>query len=69
MRAFKYPQPDLIKNEDSFLNVSEAADLLRTTKVGIYNLVSRKRIAAYKPFGQLLFKKTELLFYVESSRK
>ena len=35
----------------------------------IRNLVSQRKIPFYKPFGRLLFKKSELKSLIESSRK
>lgn len=53
---------------DSFLNIKEAANL-RTSVGAVHNLVYRKRLPAYKPFGRLLFKKSELDLCIEFSRK
>ena len=62
---------------DELLNVVEAAIYLRKFRrtdgkpsVGaIRNLVYRGLLKAYKPFGRLLFKKSELVSQVELSGK
>ncbi len=63
------------ENSD-WLNATEAALYLRIfSKDGspcvarIRNLVNLGRIPFYKPYGRLLFKKSELEKLVESSRK
>lgn len=67
---------DLGFTAQEFLSTTEAAVFLRLlTKNGnpcvsrVRDLVSRGRIPFYKPFGRLLFKRSELKKYVESSRK
>lgn len=59
-----------------WLNTSEAASYLRLLREDgspcverIRNLVNQRRIPFYKPFGRLLFKKSELKSLIESSRK
>lgn len=58
-----------------WLNAEEAARLLRILRKDgspcsgrIRNLVSQGRIPFYKPFGRLLFKKSELQRMIETSR-
>ncbi len=73
-------QNGLILSEDfsssDWLSASEAAIYLRIFRQDgspcverLRNLVSKRRIPFYKPFGRLLFKKIELKSMVESSRK
>ncbi|HRU83622.1 MAG TPA: helix-turn-helix domain-containing protein [Candidatus Cloacimonas sp.] len=58
-----------MKDSKIYLNVTEAADLLNVKPGTIYQLVWRKKIPYYKPLGKkLLFKKEELLSYIEKSR-
>ncbi len=59
-----------------WLNVIEAAFYLRTLRKDgspcverIRNLVNQGKIPFYKPFGRLLFKRSELKIFIESSRK
>ena len=59
-----------------WLSALEAASYLRiTSKDGspcvarIRNLVNQGRIPFYKPYGRLLFRKSELKALIESSRK
>ncbi len=59
-----------------WLSVLEAALYLRIFRKNgspcverIRNLVNQGRLPFYKPFGRLLFKKSELKSLIESSRK
>jgi helix-turn-helix protein len=59
-----------------WINAEEAASYLRILGkdgkpcVGrIHNLVYQGKIPFYKPFGRLLFKRSELKALIESSRK
>ncbi|MGZ3649539.1 MAG: helix-turn-helix domain-containing protein [Bdellovibrionota bacterium] len=59
-----------------WLNVEEAASYLRIISrngrpcsARVRNLVNQGRIPFYKPYGRLLFKKSELQRLIESSRK
>lgn len=47
----------------------EAAAYLRTTVGGIRNLVYRGKLTPCKPFGRLLFKRSDLDRCIEFSRK
>lgn len=77
MKNRKYPLPQssgsLIGPDhdpiEGYITVSEAADFLRRTVSGVYNLKCRGRIRGYKFGGKLLFKKSELDFCVKSSNK
>lgn len=77
MRNRKYPIPQLSGNLDGpdydaiegYITVSEAADFLRRTISGVYNLKHRGRIRGYKLGGKLLFKKSELDWCVKSSNR
>ncbi len=61
---------------DDYLNTTEAAIYLRIFKSDrvtpctqtIRNLLSSKKIRGYKPFGSILFKKSELQYQIECSR-
>lgn len=66
---------DFNPNDSDWLSALEAARYLRILRkdgspcVGrIRNLVSANRIPFYKPFGRLLFRKSELKRFIESSR-
>ncbi len=63
-------------DDSDWLSASEAASYLRIfSKDGspcvarIRNLVNLGRIPFYKPYGRLLFKRSELERLIESSRK
>lgn len=66
------------QNFDSseWLNVDETARYLRILRKDgspcagrIRNLVNQGKIPFYKPFGRLLFKRSELVALLEASRK
>ena len=66
-RQRKYPHPVSAKNAPTskfdhrkWLNTRETAEYLGTTEGNIRNLASDNRIQRYKPFGILLFEKTDL---------
>ena len=68
--------PNHLEDESDWLNVLEAASYLRIFRkdgrpctARIRNLVNQGRIPFYKPYGRLLFKRSELKRLVESSRK
>lgn len=58
------------------MSAFELADYLRVLKkdgspcvARIYNLVNQGRLPFYKPFGKLLFKKSDVERLIESSKK
>lgn len=58
-----------------WLSAKEAASYLRIFRKDgspcverLRNLVSQRKVPFYKPFGRLLFKRTELKSLIESSR-
>lgn len=78
MKALKENLADESLKFDSsdWLTTCEAAEYLRIfTKDGkpssatIRNLVNQGRIPFYKPYGRLLFKRSELETLIENSRK
>jgi excisionase family DNA binding protein len=77
MNPRKYPQSlvtmqsvgTVAVETEQYLVIEEAAGFLRTTKAGIYSLVHRGRIPAYKPNKKLLFKKSDLVRHVEFSKR
>lgn len=65
-----------LMDSSEWMNAFEAAAYLRILKkdgnpcvARIRNLVSLGKIPFYKPYGRLLFKKSELKALVEASRK
>ena len=51
-----------------FLNIEEASIFLKLKKSTLYNLVFNRKIPFYKKTKILLFKKTELIDWVEQKR-
>ncbi len=52
-----------------WLTAHETARHLGISVQGVYNLVWCGKLTRYKPFGRLLFKRTELDQMIEASRK
>lgn len=57
-----------VKSEDSLINVQEAAALLNLAVPTIYEKTSQKSIPHYKHGKKIMFKKSELLAWVEARR-
>lgn len=51
-----------------FITIDEAAELLRVHKSYLYQLVHRKKIPYYKPFGYLFFDPVEIESFIRDSR-
>lgn len=67
---------DVSSSDGDWMSADEAALYLRILRRDgspcverVRNLVSAKRIPFYKPFGRLLFKRSELKDLVESSKQ
>lgn len=59
-----------IKDESpKFLNIDEAAALLRKSKPSMYRLSSERRFPVYKNGKNLLFKENELKEFIAKSRR
>ncbi len=68
-QAVGMPVPSQSFESNAWMNAREAAVYLRTSVGAIRNLVYRGKLTPYKPFGRLLFKRSELARCVESSRQ
>lgn len=53
--------------DDNFIEVDEAAKILKIKKSTLYKLTSKRMIKFYNPGKILLFKKADLLEYLEKS--
>lgn len=60
---------DQKSDEETLLNVDEAADFLQEAKATLYSRTSRREIPFYKRGKKLYFKKKELIDWVEKGRK
>lgn len=56
------------QNETEFMDIDEASHFLKLKKSTVYQLVFRKEIPYYKSTKKLLFKKNELVDWVESNK-
>ena len=56
------------QNESTLINIQEAAALLNLAVATIYEKTSEKLIPHYKHGKKIMFKKSELLAWVESRR-
>lgn len=55
-------------NEVEFMDIEEASKFLKLKKSTIYQMVFKREIPFYKSTKKLLFKKNELVEWVESSK-
>lgn len=60
------PQPKKVK---PFLCLSEACELTGLSKSSIYRLTSEKQIPHIKRGGKLLFKREEIIKWIESAKQ
>lgn len=51
------------------MTLKQAAELLNLSPYTIYGLCSKGKLSHYKQGKQLRFKRTELLFYIESGKQ
>ena len=56
-------------NNVVFLNIDETSEFIKMKKSSIYQLVYQRSIPYYKPGKLLLFKKSDLVNWIESKRK
>ena len=56
-------------NDVVFLNIDETSEFIKMKKSSIYQLVYLRKIPFYKRGKLLLFKKSELVQWIESNRK
>lgn len=61
-------QPKSIEIEQ-FIGIEEACDLLHLAKPTIYKMAQKGLIPHYKPTKELLFRKSELIKWVENSHR
>jgi excisionase family DNA binding protein len=59
---------DIRGKEPEFMNIEEVSSFLKLKKSTLYNLVFNRRIPFYKKTKILLFKKSELIDWVEQKR-
>lgn len=51
-----------------FLNVSEVAQVLRCAPISVYRLIARRALPVYRACRKVLFKRVDVLEYLERSR-
>lgn len=51
-----------------FITVQDVANMLHLTKGHVYNLMSQKKIPYYKPSQKALFKRSEILAWINGTR-
>jgi excisionase family DNA binding protein len=56
-------------NKEEFLNVSQVADLIEESVASIYTRTSNRTIPFYKKGKRLLFKKAEIIKWIETGKK
>lgn len=58
-----------ITNENEFLDISQAAELLHFAKTSMYGLTFRRKIPFIKRGKRLIFKRTDLIEWLNAGRK
>ena len=58
----------LQRREVEFINIDEASKFLRLKKATIYQMVFKREIPFYKSTKKLLFKKSDLIEWVEKDK-
>lgn len=52
-----------------FLNLKEVAAILRVAPISVYRIVAKRTLPVYRACRKILFKKTDVIDYLERSRK
>ncbi len=52
-----------------FLNLKEVATILRVAPISVYRLIAKQAIPVYRACRKVLFKKKDVLAYLEAHRK
>jgi excisionase family DNA binding protein len=52
-----------------FLNLKEVAAILRIAPISVYRLIARKSLPVYRTCRKILFKKQDVLKYLERNRR
>ncbi|GEM_PF-3023568 len=52
-----------------FLNLKEVAAILRVAPISVYRLIARQALPVYRACRKILFKKKDVLEYLEKHRK
>jgi excisionase family DNA binding protein len=53
---------------EEFINIDAACEVVHLAKPTLYRMCQQKQVPHYKPAKELLFRKSELLKWVENSR-
>lgn len=54
----------VIPDNEGFLNTDQTADLIKLKKTTLYNLINQNKIPFHKSGKKVLFKKTELIDWI-----
>lgn len=55
-------------NDLDLLNVKEVASILRCAPISVYRLIARRALPVYRACRKVLFKRTDVLDYLERSK-
>ena len=70
LRQSKDMTADIRLDSDlDFLNLREVAAVLRVAPVSIYRLIAKRALPVYRTCRKVLFKKSDVLDYLEQHRK
>jgi excisionase family DNA binding protein len=62
--------PTITQDTDlDFLNLKEVAIILRVAPISIYRLIAKRTIPVYRACRKILFKKQDVIAYLEQHRK
>lgn len=59
---------DTLETDLDFLNIKEVAEIMRVAPISIYRLVAKRAIPVYRACRKLLFKKKDVIEYLENKR-
>ncbi len=52
-----------------FLNLKEVAEILRMAQISVYRLVAKRALPVYRACRKILFKRQDVLDYLERNRE
>ena len=69
LMSSKTIQKDSTSKSEEFIGIDEACEIVHLAKPTIYKLAQKGQIPHYKPSKELLFRKSELISWVERSHQ
>lgn len=69
LMSSKTKQKESTSKSEEFIGIDEACEVVHLAKPTIYKLAQKGQIPHYKPSKELLFRKSELISWVEQSQQ